>query len=302
MSSFINRVMQASLDRSPLVLGVDPDLRLASEEWLETHGASSDIKLVLTGLAREAIEACIEFVCAVKFQAAYYERFGLRGMAALSESISHARALGLEVILDAKRGDIGTTSNAYAEAYLSPSINICGGVSIDSDFQSDAITVNPFMGWETLSPFVRLAKEHGSGIFVLTKTSNPGSQDFMDRRVEGRTTSESIAAKLDELGADVVDECGWSNVGAVVGATHPDVARELRKLAPRTPFLMPGVGVQGGSIRELEAVRGERGLGILVPISRALMYPQKNEIERKGYAAAVRDAAAAYATELNRRA
>jgi orotidine-5'-phosphate decarboxylase len=175
----------------------------------------------------EVLTACAEFVACVKPQLAFYEALGVPGFEVLEEVCARARSLGLPVLLDAKRGDVGSTAEAYADAWLS-------GVHA-----GDALAVNPYLGWETLIPFVSVARANGGAVFVLVKTSNPGSRDL-----QGSGTAEKVAAEVARLGAE---ESGLlSSVGAVVGATHPGELGAWRELMPRATPLLPGLGVQGG--------------------------------------------------------
>ncbi len=204
-----------------------------------------------TTLARfccEIIEACARFVVAVKPQLAFFEARGLDGMAAFAEVVHFAKGCGLLTIADAKRGDIGSTSAAYAEAFLG-----------EGDFACDAITVNPYLGSDALAPFVARVRA-GRGLFVLVKTSNPSSGEFQDLQAGGRPVWEAVAERVNGWGSDFVGASGLSSVGAVVGATYPAQAARARALMPTAIVLAPGFGAQGASAAD--AVAGARPDGL----------------------------------------
>ncbi|APD09628.1 MULTISPECIES: orotidine-5'-phosphate decarboxylase [Thermus] len=231
----------SALERPPLVLGVDPRPEL--------HGPKPLVHL--RRYALELFEALAESLAAVKFQLAFFEALGPEGMALLFELASAARVMGLPVLFDGKRGDIGSTAEAYAEAYL-------------DRFPGSALTVNPYLGLDALAPFFRAAMRSGGAVFVLVKTSNPGSGFLQDLAVEGRPLYLHLAEALAREG-EALREGPWSRVGMVVGATYPEAVRAVRDVAPHAPLLLPGVGAQGGSPL--------KGKGLLLAASRALFYP-----------------------------
>lgn len=244
-----------------VVLGVDPQLRIGNKPGLP-QGYD------LVPFCAEVIEACAPYVAAVKFQLAFFEARGIEGMKALKELLGVAKTLGLVVIADAKRGDISTTSEAYAEAFL----------GAGSDFESDAACVNPYLGSDAIMPFVSRTRE-GKGLFVLVRTSNGSSGEFQDLSIkpddiETRELKlwERIAIRASKLGDDIRGECGLSSVGAVIGATHPTDARRARDLMPNTIMLVPGYGAQGATAKEAVAGARHDGSGIVVNASRSLMY------------------------------
>jgi orotidine-5'-phosphate decarboxylase len=227
---------------TPLVLGIDP-----RREDLPPGTAPSEFLSRLLDLAVE------ERLPAVKVQVAFFEEQGARGMRAFEEALSGARRRGLIAIADVKRGDVGSTAEAYAKAYF-------GGAG----FEADAITASPFLGRESLEPLVRAATRAGGGVFVLVRTSNPGAGALQE------PIFERLADLVADLNEPTVDESGWGAVGAVAGATVPDAAVRLRALLPRSILLLPGVGAQGGRIEDLRPLFDARGLGALVPVSRAI--------------------------------
>jgi orotidine-5'-phosphate decarboxylase len=207
-------------------------------------------------------------VAIVKPQIAFFEQLGWRGIQVLETLVGAARALDVLVLLDAKRGDIDTTAKAYA-AYLDP-----GGV-----MPVDAITVNPYLGRDALAPFIESATAHGRGVFVLTKTSNPGSGDYQDRLLEGRPLFEVVAQSLIELSHRLLGSAsGWSALGVVAGATYAEQSRRIRELLPNSLFLVPGYGAQGGGARQAVNgfVPGPNGHleGGIVNSSRAILFPK----------------------------
>jgi orotidine-5'-phosphate decarboxylase len=254
MEHFADRLVEAQRKKESIaVLGVDPQLDSPQAPGIPTG-------YTLARFCCETIEACARSVVAIKPQLAFFEARGLAGMHALAEVLKVARRLGLITIADAKRGDIGSTSAAYAEAFLG-----------DGDFGCDAVTVNPYLGSDALAPFV--ARVHnGRGLFVLVKTSNPSSADFQDRPVPDRPLWELVAERVRGWGDDYMGRSGLNPVGAVIGATYPDHARRARELMPNSVILVPGYGAQGASESDAVAAARPDGLGVIVNASRSLMY------------------------------
>src|ERR1700691_5051909 len=227
--NFADRLADASrLKDSVVVLGIDPQLDASGAPGIPTN-------YTLARFCCEIVEACAGSAIAVKPQLAFYEARGLEGMRAFCEVLKLARTLGLVTIADAKRGDIGTTSAAYAEAFLG-----------DGDFACDAVTVNPYLGSDALAPFVARVRT-GRGLFVLVKTSNPSSGEFQDRAAPDRPLWEGGGAGGHGWGGDFIGASGFTPVGAVVGATYPEHARRARELMPNSVILVPGYGAQGAS-------------------------------------------------------
>ena len=208
-------------------------------------------------------------IAIIKPQSAFFERMGWRGTQLLEDITSYAQEKGFLVLMDAKRGDIGSTAEAYAESFLTK----------DAPIKSDALTVSPFLGLDTLEPYIQAARVNGSGVFVLVKTSNPGSGDFQDLLVGEETLFEKIAQKLKPLSKNFeAPRTGWSSLGIVVGATYPAQGENLRELLPHTPFLIPGYGAQGGGAEDAVRtfVKGPNGYeGGIVNSSRAILFPDK---------------------------
>jgi orotidine-5'-phosphate decarboxylase len=216
----------------------------------------------------------------VKFQSAYFEAFGSCGVAALANSIKAAKKVGLGVILDAKRGDIGSTAEAYARAYLTPASG--GGVS---DLEVDCLTINPFLGPDTLEPFVECSKKYGKGLFILNKTSNPGAAWLQDQVITGgKRVSTLVAETIAGWAAETTGRAKLSSIGSVVGATYPEDGKALRQLLPTSIFLAPGIGPQGGTPEGIAALAIPSGGGVLVPVSRGVTNVKQRSITESKYA------------------
>jgi orotidine-5'-phosphate decarboxylase len=279
---FADRLADESRRKNSLVLlGIDPQLDTA-----ESPGIPN--RQTLAHFCCEIVEACARSVVAVKPQLAFFEARGLDGMRAFTDVIKLARRLGLITIADAKRGDIGTTSAAYAEAFLG-----------DTDFSCDAVTVNPYQGSDALMPFIAKIPR-GRGVFVLVKTSNPTSGEFQDLLAQdaaalNRPMWETVAARVNGWGGDFIGQSGLSPVGAVVGATYPVQARRARELMPAAIILVPGYETQGATAADSVASARADGSGIIVNASRSLMYAY-----RKTAGADPARAAADYAETMRR--
>jgi len=238
--------------RAPAVVGLDP--RADALPARVAPGESPDIRIV--AFYRDAMPVIAEHAAAVKPNIAFFEALGSAGVRAYEETCDLARDAGLPIIGDVKRGDVGSTAEAYAEAGFR-----C----------ADALTLHPWLGRDSVEPFLAWCRDRGRGVFVLVRTSNPSAAEFQGLRVGDRTMSETVAAAVDAWGAELVDELGYSAVGAVVGATWPAELRALRALMPHAWLLIPGVGAQGGSVADLAPAFDGRGLGALVAQSRGVM-------------------------------
>jgi orotidine-5'-phosphate decarboxylase len=270
---FADRLVRGVRERgTPCIIGLDPDLEKVPESFLAEHGVTAEASLAERAEAAYALcvlvlDAVADLVSTVKPQAAYFERFGAAGVRALERTCAEARRRGLLVLLDAKRGDIGSTAAAYAEAYLS--------ATPPRDGEADALTVNPYLGLDSLEPFVDVASRDRKGLFVLAKTSNPGSGDFQDRLIDGRPLYVHVAERLAGACARTMGAEGYGGVGVVVGGTYPEPARLLRSKLPHSFFLVPGFGAQGADPSHVSAYFNADGLGALVSSSRAVMYPHR---------------------------
>lgn len=272
MKHFADRLHAAILKKgTPTLVGLDPRLDQLPEELVESARRRTTTEAEAAGVAFEEfcagiIEVVAPLVPAVKPQAAFFEQYGPAGCIALQKVILRARKAGLIVICDAKRGDIGSTADAYAKAYLA------GASSEGAIWGADALTVNPYLGSDTLDPFVRTAADRGAGIYVLVRTSNPGAASFQDRESDGKKLFEHVASTVEQLNAGLRGNGNYGIVGAVVGATYPEELSELRTLMPRTPFLIPGFGAQGGGAADVAGGFDSNGLGALVNNSRGINF------------------------------
>jgi orotidine-5'-phosphate decarboxylase len=268
---------------SQIVLGLDPDparlwpraVERVEQEGAVDRSAAQRAAQAVTVHCGLVIEAVAEHCVAVKLQAACFERLGAAGWTALAEVAQHARRHDLLVIADAKRGDIDVSAAAYAEAFLGVTQTPYGPVP---GLGADALTVNPLLGGDALTPFVRAARASGSGLFVLVRTSNPGAADLQEQALsDGRPVSEQLAGLVAALGVDGVGAAGLSDVGAVVGATAPQRLARMRELMPNAVFLLPGVGAQGGRVEDLAAAFAPGPAGGLVSASRSIVAAHERE-------------------------
>ncbi len=223
----------------------------------------------------EVIVAIAPLVAVVKPQAAFFEQLGPAGMQALAEVIAAARSAGLIVVLDGKRNDIGTTATAYAQAYL--------GAPPLSAWGADALTVSPYLGDDSLAPFVEVAQQNDAGIFVLVKTSNPGGGMFQDLVADGQRLFEHVADYVERLAQETIGDCGFGVVNAVVGATYPEQLAELRQRMPHAWLLVPGFGAQGGAARDVAGAFNPRGLGAIINSSRGIIFAHERPPYRERF-------------------
>ncbi|MFN4183726.1 MAG: orotidine-5'-phosphate decarboxylase [Hyphomonas sp.] len=260
MTDFAARLTEGTRKFGPLCVGIDPHPGMIPEMF------GGDTPEGIWKWSQAIIEAAAGKVAVVKPQVGLFERHGPEGMAALQAAAKAARAAGLIVLMDAKRGDIGSTAEGYAQAYLAPG----------APFEGDALTVNPYMGLDTLEPYARLAKAHGKGVIVLVRTSNPGAAEFQSRIMGGAPLYVRVAEALAPLTERLMSPCGWSNLMMVIGATAPEEARAVRALAPKALFLVPGYGAQGAAASEACSglVNGEGGV---VSASRSVSFPKSAE-------------------------
>ena len=262
---------------APIVVGLDPMLNYIPEhvqkkafaEYGETLEGAAE---AIWQFNKEIIDKTYDIIPAVKPQIAMYEQFGIPGIAAFERTVKYAKEKNLVVIGDVKRGDIGSTSAAYAVAHLGK-VNV--GSKTFAAFDEDFATVNPYLGSDGIKPFIDVCKEEKKGIFILVKTSNPSSGEFQDRVIDGRPLYEWVGEKVNEWGADCMGD-GYSYVGAVVGATYPEMGRTLRKIMPKSFILVPGYGAQGGKGADLVDFFNEDGLGAIVNSSRGIIAAYKN--------------------------
>lgn len=289
---------------APVVVGLDPMLSYVPEHILRKSYA--EFGETLEGAAdaiwqfNKGIIDCVhDLIPAVKPQIALYEQFGIEGMKAFQKTIDYCHEKDLVVIGDVKRGDIGSTSAAYAVGHLGKTV--VGSRQL-SAFNEDFATVNPYFGTDGIQPFLDVCKEEKKGLFILVKTSNPSSGEFQDRQIDGRPLYEYIGEKVAEWGAQHMGEA-YSYIGAVVGATYPEAGRIMRKVMPKTYILVPGYGAQGGKGSDLVHYFNEDGLGAIVNSSRGIIAAYKQEkyagFTEENYADASRQAVLDMIADIN---
>ncbi len=297
MNNFADRLaLRIRETGNPTVMGLDPVLDYIPASIINRMRTEYDDHGLATGHAilafnKGLIDAVADLVPAIKPQVAYYEKYGINGMAALAQTIQYAQAAGMLVIADGKRNDIGTTAEAYAGAWLGKT-TIIDNSSI-AQFDADALTVNGYLGIDGILPFIKQCEARGKGIFVLVRTSNPSAGDLQDLILaDGNPVYEAMALKVAEWGGTLIGESGYAAVGAVVGATWPRQASRLRTLMPQTFILVPGYGAQGATAEDAANNFGPDGGGAIVNASRSLMLAWKNHsLDHEQYAAAARQEA-----------
>lgn len=263
---------------APIVVGLDPMLNYIPEQAQKK--AFAEYGETLEGAAeaiwqfnKEIVDKTYDLIPAVKPQIAMYEQFGLPGLAAFKKTVDYCKEKGLVVIGDIKRGDIGSTSAAYAVGHIG---KVKVGSKTYAPFDEDFVTVNPYLGSDGVNPFLDVCKEEKKGIFVLVKTSNPSSGEFQDQKIDGRPLYELVGEKVAAWGSEVMGD-EYSYVGAVVGATYPEMGKVLRKVMPKAYILVPGYGAQGGKGKDLVHFFNEDGLGAIVNSSRGIIAAYKQE-------------------------
>ena len=263
---------------APIVVGLDPMLNYIPEQVQKK--AFAEYGETLEGAAeaiwqfnKEIVDKTYDLIPAVKPQIAMYEQFGLPGLAAFKKTVDYCKEKGLVVIGDIKRGDIGSTSAAYAVGHIG---KVKVGSKTYAPFDEDFVTVNPYLGSDGVNPFLYVCKEEKKGIFVLVKTSNPSSGEFQDQKIDGRPLYELVGEKVAAWGSEVMGD-EYSYVGAVVGATYPEMGKVLRKVMPKAYILVPGYGAQGGKGKDLVHFFNEDGLGAIVNSSRGIIAAYKQE-------------------------
>jgi orotidine-5'-phosphate decarboxylase len=267
VTQFADRLADAVLaKRSQIVVGLDPVIeQLPAALRREAERGRTQAASVFTRFCCGIVDAVAPYAVAVKPQSAFFEAVGSDGVRAFEEMCAYAREAGLLVIADAKRGDIGSTARAYAAAFVEP--------RGDAPPLADAVTLNPYLGGDSIEPFLAACRRGGTGIFCLVKTSNPGSVDVQDVLLDdGRRLWEHVAGLVDAWGEDLVGDSGLSSVGAVVGATFPLEVARARELLPRSVLLLPGIGAQGGKPAEIEAAFAAGPASALVSASRSVIY------------------------------
>ncbi len=264
MQHFADRLTHAVLRTGNAVcVGLDPRWENLPAPMRPNTKSPETAADAYTRFCNGVIDVVAPLVPIVKVQAAFFEELGWKGLEAMCDVIERAQSSGLLVIVDGKRNDIGSTAEAYVRGYLGRD---------ESAWHADALTISPYLGDDSLAPFVQTATERGAGIFVLVKTSNPGGRFLQDLSCDGSPVFRRVAAHVEQLAASSAGDCGYGAVGAVVGATYPEQVLELRRGMPHTWFLVPGYGSQGGTAADVAGAFDSRGLGAIVNNSRGIIF------------------------------
>jgi orotidine-5'-phosphate decarboxylase len=278
--SFSDRLADAVKKRgNPVLVGLDPRLESLPESLRNGISPTSNIEIAkaYVDFCRGVIDVVAPLVPAVKPQAAFFEQIGPPGMSALEAVIEYAAQKGLLVIFDGKRNDIGSTATAYAQGILG---SLHAGTEKRSPWGADAITVSPYLGEDSLQPFIETASERDAGVFVLVKTSNPGGGMFQDLVADGRPLYRHVAEYVERQAVATAGKCGYGIVGAVVGATYPQQLGELREAMPHAWILVPGFGSQGGTAADVAGAFDAKGFGAIVNNSRGILFAHASKAYR----------------------
>ena len=280
INKLINKIQKTT---APIVVGLDPMLSYVPEhiqkkafaEYGETLEGAAE---AIWQFNKEIVDKTYDLIPAVKPQIAMYEQFGIEGLKAYKKTVDYCKSKDLVVIGDIKRGDIGSTSAAYAVGHLG---KVQVGSKTYAGFDEDFATVNPYLGSDGVKPFIDVCKQENKGLFILVKTSNPSSGEFQDQKIDGKPLYELVGEKVAQWGEEHMGESGYSYVGAVVGATYPEQGEILRKVMPKSFILVPGYGAQGGKGKDLVHFFNEDGLGAIVNSSRGIIAAYKQEAYEK---------------------
>lgn len=305
MKNAIDRLIDKIKEtKNPTVIGLDPTYDKLPKCVKEKYSESIEgVCEAIYEFNKALIDATYDIIPAVKPNVAFYEMYGLSGMKVFEDTCNYAKEKGMIVIVDAKRGDIGTTAQAYSDAFLGRTKI---GDKEEKIYDVDFVTVNPYMGIDCVKPFIEDAKKYGKGVFVLVKTSNPSSGELQDLRLESEEeVYKRVVNLVEKWGEELRGEYGYSSISAVVGATYPKQLEELRSIASHTYFLIPGYGAQGGKAEDIALGFDDNGLGGIVNASRSLMCAYKSDrwkekYSEKDYAKATREEAIRMREELNR--
>ena len=280
INKLINKIQKT---KAPIVVGLDPMLSYVPEhiqkkafaEYGETLEGAAE---AIWQFNKEIVDKTYDLIPAVKPQIAMYEQFGIEGLKAYKKTVDYCKSKDLVVIGDIKRGDIGSTSAAYAVGHLG---KVQVGSKTYAGFDEDFATVNPYLGSDGVKPFIDVCKQENKGLFILVNTSNPSSGEFQDQKIDGKPLYELVGEKVAQWGEEHMGESGYSYVGAVVGATYPEQGEILRKVMPKSFILVPGYGAQGGKGKDLVHFFNEDGLGAIVNSSRGIIAAYKQEAYAK---------------------
>ena len=276
MNNFADRLIKVIQEKgSPIVVGLDPQLQYIPQEIkdraFKNHGQGfKGASQAILEFNRKVLDIVSPYTGVVKLQVAFYELLGPCGMEAYLKTVAYAQKKGLMTIGDIKRGDVEHTALAYAQAHLG---EVKVGKATLQGYGTDAVTLNPYLGEDSIAPFLWVAEERDKGLFILVKTTNPSSKDFQDLSAsDGERFFEKVARKVGQWGKGLTGKNGYSSVGAVVGAQYPRAARRLRRLMPRAFFLVPGYGVQGARANELDTYFNADGYGAIINSSRTIIF------------------------------
>ncbi len=289
---------------NPTVMGLDPRYELlpkcVTDKYPKTLEGASE---AIVEFNKKLIDATYDIIPAIKPQIAFYEMFGIPGMKAFQETCKYAKEKGMLVIADIKRGDIGSTAQGYSNAFLGKTkIGDIESAIFDVDF----VTINPYMGIDSVKPFIEDCKKYNKGIFILVKTSNPSSGEIQDVKTEdGEEIYSKVVKLVEKWGEELRGKHGYSSIAAVVGATYPEELKKIRKIAPHTYFLIPGYGAQGGKASDIALGFDKNGLGGIINASRSLMSAYKSEnwkdkFKESEYFKATREEALRMKEEINK--
>ena len=291
---------------NPTVVGLDPRLdyipSFIIEEKYQKYGHS--LKAVADAMYdfnKYIIDEIYDLIPAVKPQIAMYERYGIEGLSAYIKTIEYAKEKGLIIIGDIKRSDIASTAEAYSDGHIGRAVVEENSFDV---FKQDFITLNPYLGSDSITPFLEDCKKYEKGLFILAKTSNPNSGEIQDLLVDGKPLYEKIGSLIDKWGSELIGKNGYSEVGAVVGATHKDQAKRLREIMPKSFFLVPGYGAQGGKAEDLAVCFDKNGFGAIINSSRGIIANHLKEefkdLKGKDFAKASRQAVIDMKDDLRR--
>lgn len=290
---------------NPTVVGLDPRLSqipsFIKKAAVKQYGGENleAVSASIIAFNIGIIDAVSDIVPAVKPQIAFYEQYGHAGFFAYEETVKYAQSKGMIVLGDAKRNDIGSTSKAYADGHLGV-VDVFGKPT--PIINADALTVTPYLGTDGIKPFTDVCKEHGKGIFVLVRTSNPSSDEIQSQPVGDHLLDEEVATLVEGWGRELIGDSGYSSVGAVVGATYPEEAATLRNLMPNQIFLVPGYGAQGGGAEDTKPCFHKNGTGAIVNSSRGIIfaYTKDDKWKEEQFGEAAREAALVMKEDLNK--
>lgn len=302
MTKLINGIQNL---KSPIVAGIDTTIEMIPEsmknKYFDEYGNNvTAVSNMILDYNKIIIDNIYDLIPAVKIQIAMYEKYGISGLNTYNETSLYAASKGLLVMGDIKRGDIGSTAEAYSSHLCGTNINE-NNVPV---WHEDMITINPYLGNDSLTPFVKACKETGKACFILVKTSNPGSRDIQDLIIKDKEQPlyEIVGEMVSNAGSDNINACGYSQVGAVVGATHKEIGRTLRKKMPHTFFLVPGYGAQGATASDIGDFFDKNGRGAIVNSSRGIItnWQKDNKYNEKNIGDAAREATLTMKEDLNK--